>query len=62
MKEQPLKVTLTEPEFAGDYIVAERGPDGSVQLVRVVPSVRARLRRRTRSHVLDLADVSPRGR
>ena len=33
MEEEPLKVTLTEPELAGDYIVAERGPDGSVQLV-----------------------------
>ena len=29
-----MKVTLTEPEFAGDYIVAERAPDGSVRLVR----------------------------
>lgn len=34
MEEQPLKVTLTESELAGDYIVAERAPDGSVQLVR----------------------------
>ncbi len=33
MKERPMKVTLTEPELAGDYIVAERAPDGSVQLV-----------------------------
>lgn len=32
-EEQPLKVTLTDPELAGDYIVAEHGPDGSVQLV-----------------------------
>lgn len=34
MKERPMKVTLTEPELAGDYIVAERAPDGSVRLVR----------------------------
>jgi hypothetical protein len=34
MKERPLKVTLTEPQIAGDYIVAEHAPDGSVQLVR----------------------------
>ena len=27
-----MKVTLTEPGLAGDYIVAERHPDGSVLL------------------------------
>ena len=27
-----MKVTLTEPGLAGDYIVAERHPDGSVVL------------------------------
>lgn len=27
-----MKVTLTEPGVAGDYIVAERHPDGSVLL------------------------------
>jgi len=33
MKEDgPMKVTLTEPGIAGDYIVAERNPDGSVLL------------------------------
>lgn len=32
MKEVPMKVTLTEPELAGDYIVVERNPDGSVVL------------------------------
>jgi hypothetical protein len=30
--EEPTKVTLTEPGLAGDYIVAERQPDGSVLL------------------------------
>lgn len=32
MKEAPLKVTLTEPEIAGDYVVAERNPDGTLLL------------------------------
>lgn len=27
-----MKVTLTEPEVAGDYVVAERNPDGSLLL------------------------------
>lgn len=27
-----MRVTLTEPEIAGDYIVEERGEDGSVLL------------------------------
>ena len=30
--EEPMKVTLTEPGLAGDYIVAERHADGSVLL------------------------------
>jgi hypothetical protein len=32
VKEVPMKVTLTEPGVAGDYIVAERHPDGSMVL------------------------------
>jgi hypothetical protein len=32
MKESPMRVTLTEPGLAGDYIVAERHPDGTVVL------------------------------
>jgi hypothetical protein len=31
-KESPMKVTLTEPGLAGDYIVTERHPDGTVVL------------------------------
>jgi hypothetical protein len=30
--EEPMKVTLTEDGIAGDYIVAERNPDGSLLL------------------------------
>ena len=30
--EQSLKVKITEPEIAGDYVVAERNEDGSVLL------------------------------
>jgi hypothetical protein len=32
MKQSPVKVTLTEPGVAGDYVVAERHPDGTVVL------------------------------
>jgi hypothetical protein len=32
MKEAPMKVTLTEPGLAGDYIVVEHNPDGSLVL------------------------------
>jgi len=32
MKEAPMKVTLTEPGIAGDYIVVEHNADGSVLL------------------------------
>ena len=32
VKEAPLKVKLTEPGIAGDYIVAERNPDGTLLL------------------------------
>jgi hypothetical protein len=32
MKEAAMKVTLTEPGVAGDYIVAEHNPDGSLLL------------------------------
>ncbi len=32
MDDVPMKLTLTEPGLAGDYIVAERHPDGSVLL------------------------------
>jgi hypothetical protein len=30
MKASPIRVTVTEPGLAGDYIVAERHPDGTV--------------------------------
>jgi hypothetical protein len=30
--ESPMKVPLTEPGVGGDYIVAERHPDGTVAL------------------------------
>jgi hypothetical protein len=32
MKEAPMKVTLTEPEVAGSYIVAEQRDDGTLVL------------------------------
>jgi hypothetical protein len=44
MKEAPLRVTLTEPEVAGDYVLEERHPDGSL-LLRPDTSVEAMERR-----------------
>ncbi len=40
-----MKVTLTEPGLAGDYIVAERNPDGSLLLApdTSVDAIRKRL-------------------
>jgi hypothetical protein len=38
--EEPVKVTLTEPEVAGDYVVEERGEDGSL-LLRPDTSIQA---------------------
>jgi regulator of RNase E activity RraA len=32
MKEAPVKVTLTEPAVAGDYVVAEQRDDGTLVL------------------------------
>jgi hypothetical protein len=32
MEERPMKVTLTEPDLAGSYVVAERRGDGSLVL------------------------------
>ena len=32
MKDAVLKVTLTEPGIAGDYVIEERRPDGSLVL------------------------------
>jgi hypothetical protein len=32
MKEAPMRVTLTEPEIAGSYIVAEQRNDGTLVL------------------------------
>jgi regulator of RNase E activity RraA len=29
---RPLKVTLTEPDLAGSYVVADRRPDGTIVL------------------------------
>jgi len=45
MKEAPMKVTLNEPEIAGDYIVAERNPDGSLLLApdTSIEAIRKRL-------------------
>jgi hypothetical protein len=45
MKESPMKVTLTEPGVAGDYIVAERHPDGTVVLApdTSIEAIRRRL-------------------
>jgi hypothetical protein len=45
MKESPMKVTLTEPGVAGDYIVAERHPDGTVVLApdTSIAAIRKRL-------------------
>jgi hypothetical protein len=44
MKEAPLRLTLSEPEVAGDYVVDERHPDGSL-LLRPDTSVGAMERR-----------------
>jgi hypothetical protein len=33
MEEAPMKVTLTEPDIAGSYVVAEQRDDGSLVLV-----------------------------
>ncbi|MGH2824325.1 MAG: hypothetical protein ACRDLY_15180 [Thermoleophilaceae bacterium] len=33
MEEAPIKVTLTEPDIAGSYLVAEQRDDGSLVLV-----------------------------
>jgi hypothetical protein len=44
MKEAPLKVTLSEPGVAGDYVLDERNPDGSL-LLRPDTSVEAMERR-----------------
>ncbi len=32
MEEAPMKVTLTEPEVAGEYVVAEQREDGTLVL------------------------------
>jgi hypothetical protein len=32
MEEAPMKVTLSEPGVAGDYLVVERNPDGTMVL------------------------------
>jgi hypothetical protein len=45
MEESPMKVTLTEPGVAGDYIVAERNADGTVVLApdTSIEAIRKRL-------------------
>ncbi len=43
-----MKVTLTEPDLAGDYIVAERNPDGSLLLAPDTSIVAIRKRAGTR--------------
>jgi hypothetical protein len=44
VKESPVKVSLSEPGIAGDYVLEERHPDGSL-LLRPDTSVDAMERR-----------------
>jgi hypothetical protein len=45
MKDMPMRVTLTEPGVAGDYVLEERRPDGGLVLApdTTVEAIRRRV-------------------